>query len=62
VKQHLVRSQILGDNIVSISRNDGQAHEKVKVIGEIVSPTCLPYPNGDSFGEFTFEASVSGKT
>jgi len=55
VEQHLVRSQILVDNIVTIHANNCQAEKQVEVVGQVVCPASFPHSQGRTFAEFSFK-------
>jgi hypothetical protein len=55
MEQHLVRSQILVDNIVAIHANNCQAEKQVEVVGQVVCPASFPHSQGRTFAEFSFK-------
>lgn len=55
MQQHFVCAEILRNHVVGIDGDYGQTQEQMKVVGEIVGPTCLPHSYGHRFGELALE-------
>lgn len=58
VQQHLVGVEVLGDDVIGVHRDDGQAEEQVEVVRLVVRPTGLPHAQRNRLRELPLEASV----
>lgn len=57
MKKHLIRPEILSNNIWRVGSNDGQADKKMEIVNQVVRPTCFPDLKDNGFRKLALETS-----